>query len=156
MTVWLVQKAVMNNMKDAGLKKGQDAVQQVSTWPAEFESRRKEIIELWNACNVPLVHRTYFYLLFKGDPSDSVYVEVELRRLSFLKGGNISKESLNASLKALYREREALSKQIHQKFSRREREELYQKWDIAIKHKAEKSTVSTPYLDIYKRLEPCK
>ncbi|XP_031287248.1 kinesin-like protein KIN-7E isoform X2 [Pistacia vera] len=128
-------KAVMNNMKDAGLKKGQDAVQQVSTWPAEFESRRKEIIELWNACNVPLVHRTYFYLLFKGDPSDSVYMEVELRRLSFLKGGNISKESLNASLKALYREREALSKQIHQKFSRREREELYQKWDIALNTK---------------------
>lgn len=51
----------------------------------EFEKQRQEIIELWNACNVPLVHRTYFFLLFKGDPTDSVYMEVELRRLSYLK-----------------------------------------------------------------------
>ncbi|KAM1062708.1 hypothetical protein ACFX11_027306 [Malus domestica] len=35
--------------------------------------------------NVSLVHRTYFFLLFKGDPSDSIYMEVEVRRLSFLK-----------------------------------------------------------------------
>lgn len=79
----------MNNIKDAGLN-------QVSSWSVEFESRREEIIELWDACKVPLVHRTCFYLLFKGDPSDSVYMEVELRRLTFLKGGNISKENLNA------------------------------------------------------------
>lgn len=79
----------MNNIKDAGLN-------QVSSWSVEFESRRKEIIELWDACKVPLVHRTCFYLLFKGDPSDSVYMEVELRRLSFLKSGSVSKESLNA------------------------------------------------------------
>ncbi|XP_044511654.1 kinesin-like protein KIN-7F isoform X2 [Mangifera indica] len=127
--------AMMNNIEDSVMKKEEDAALQVPTWPAEFDNRRKEIIELWNACNVPLVHRTYFYLLFKGDPSDSVYMEVELRRLTFLKGGNISKENLNASLKAIYREREALSKQIHKKFSKKEREELYQKWDIDLNTK---------------------
>lgn len=56
-----------------------------SNWPLEFERLQREIIELWDACNVPLVHRTYFFLLFNGDPSDSVYLEVELRRLSYLK-----------------------------------------------------------------------
>lgn len=64
----------------------QDSLQQSpSNWTLEFESKRRDIIELWDACNVPLIRRTYFFLLFQGDPSDSVYVEVEIRRLSFLK-----------------------------------------------------------------------
>ncbi|KAK2998404.1 hypothetical protein RJ639_024149, partial [Escallonia herrerae] len=67
------------------LEKEDGSTQQPSTWPLEFERQRREIIELWEACNIPLVHRTYFFLLFNGDPSDSVYMEVELRRLSFLK-----------------------------------------------------------------------
>lgn len=54
-------------------------------WFTEFERQKRDIVELWNTCNIPLVHRTYFFLLFKGDPSDAVYMEVELRRLSFLK-----------------------------------------------------------------------
>lgn len=54
-------------------------------WPLEFKRLQREIIELWHACNVSLVHRTYFFLLFKGDPKDSIYMEVEQRRLSFLK-----------------------------------------------------------------------
>ena len=57
-------------------------------WKVQFERRKREIIELWDACHIPLVHRSYFYLLFKGDPSDAVYMEVEHRRLSFLKTGN--------------------------------------------------------------------
>jgi hypothetical protein len=73
------------------------ALQPGSNWPFDFERKRREIIELWDACNVPLVHRTYFFLLFKGEPSDAVYMEVELRRLSFLKvtfsrGSSIMKE----------------------------------------------------------------
>lgn len=42
---------------------------------------------------------------------------------------------LRDSLKGLYRERETLSKQVHQKFSRKEREELYKKWGIALNTK---------------------
>lgn len=70
-----------DNVKDAGL----DALQPGFDWPIEFERKRRVIIELWDACNVPLIHRTYFFLLFKGESSDSVYMEVEYRRLSFLK-----------------------------------------------------------------------
>lgn len=51
----------------------------------EFERQRQEILELWQICNVSLVHRTYFYLLFKGDQADSIYIGVELRRLLFMK-----------------------------------------------------------------------
>ena len=54
-------------------------------WPLEFEMQQRAILELWQACNVSLVHRTYFFLLFKGDPTDSIYMEVELRRLTFIK-----------------------------------------------------------------------
>lgn len=61
------------------------ALQPGSNYFAEFERQRREIVELWDECNVPLVHRTYFFLFFEGDPSDAVYMEVELRRLSFLK-----------------------------------------------------------------------
>lgn len=55
-----------------------------SDWSVEFERQRKEIIKLWDLCHMPLVHRTYFFLLFQGDQADSVYMEVEFRRLSFL------------------------------------------------------------------------
>ncbi|RRT52203.1 hypothetical protein B296_00029306 [Ensete ventricosum] len=56
-----------------------------SRWPLEFEGKQREIIQLWHACDVPLVHRTCFFLLFDGDPADSFYMEVECRRLSFLR-----------------------------------------------------------------------
>lgn len=52
--------------------------------PYNFERQQRDIIELWDACNVPLVHRSYFFLLIKGELSDSVYFDVELRRLSYL------------------------------------------------------------------------
>ena len=74
-----------------------------SNWPFEFEIRRREIIKLWDACNVPLEHRTYFFLLFKGEPSDAVYLEVEQRRLVFLReqftnANNKKKDSKTLSL----------------------------------------------------------
>ena len=56
-----------------------------SEWILEFQDQQREIIELWDACNVPLAHRSYFFILFKGDPSDAVYMEVELRRLFFIR-----------------------------------------------------------------------
>lgn len=54
-------------------------------WSLQFERLQKAIVELWQICNVSLVHRTYFFLLFNGEPTDSIYLEVELRRLTFLK-----------------------------------------------------------------------
>ncbi|CAN6914392.1 unnamed protein product [Brassica oleracea] len=96
---------------------------------AEFERQQSQIIPKgggWVGCNVPLVHRTYFFLLFKGDPSDFVHMEVELRRLSFLKD---SPEMVRKqSAKTLGREREWLAKQIPKKFGGKDREEVYKKW----------------------------
>ncbi|XP_031380257.1 kinesin-like protein KIN-7F [Punica granatum] len=103
-----------------------------SDWGMEFKVRRGKIVELWQACNVPLLHRTYFYLLFKGDPSDAVYLEVELRRLSFLKGSSHEQAS---SKKALNKEREMLGKRILKKFRKRERESLYKTWNIGLNTK---------------------
>lgn len=71
------------NVKDVGLDPMLDTTP--ATWNIEFGIKQKAILELWQSCNVSLVHRTYFFLLFKGDPTDSIYMEVEMRRLSFLK-----------------------------------------------------------------------
>ncbi|KAL5557934.1 hypothetical protein UlMin_034145 [Ulmus minor] len=132
------------NSEEAGLETLQSALPHISSWPFEFERRRREIVELWHACSVPLIHRTYFFLLFKGEPSDSVYLEVELRRLSFLKetfslASNTSRDGQiptpASSMKILNREREMLSKQMHKKYNNKERERLYQKWGIRLNTK---------------------
>uniref|UniRef100_A0A2N9HVB8 N-acyl-aliphatic-L-amino acid amidohydrolase n=1 Tax=Fagus sylvatica TaxID=28930 RepID=A0A2N9HVB8_FAGSY len=67
--------ASIKNVKDVGLDPMQDDPGSPSKWPSEFKRLQKEIIGLWNACNISLVHRTYFFLLFKGDPADSIYME---------------------------------------------------------------------------------
>ncbi|GFY89895.1 ATP binding microtubule motor family protein [Actinidia rufa] len=99
------------NVKDVGLDPMQDTPETPASWPLEFERRQKAIIELWQSCNISLVHRTYFFLLFKGDSMDSIYMEVELRRLSFLK--------------------EAFSRGNHA-VEAEERNRLYQKWNIGL------------------------
>ncbi|XP_023545785.1 kinesin-like protein KIN-7G [Cucurbita pepo subsp. pepo] len=114
-----------------------------SEWILEFQDQQREIIELWDACNVPLAHRSYFFILFKGDPSDAVYMEVELRRLFFIReaisrstdasGRNAITQA--SSLKALNREREMLARRIKKKFTVKERDELYEKWGIDLKTK---------------------
>ncbi|XP_074273374.1 kinesin-like protein KIN-7J [Silene latifolia] len=120
------------------------SLQSPLSWSEEFENTRFRIIELWHACHIPLVHRTYFYLLFKGDPSDKLYLEVELRRLSFIKNrfdqgqkivmdGQISTPS--SSMKALNQEREMLMKQMYKMIPLQERESLFEKWGIAINSK---------------------
>ncbi|KAG5018241.1 Kinesin-related protein 4 [Glycine soja] len=112
--------------------------------PYNFERQQRDTIQLWDACNIPLVHRSYFFLLIKGELADSVYFDVELRRLSFLKdtffsatniAGHGSDVTPNSSLMSLNRERKMLSKQVHKKFSMKEREELYVKWGIDLKSK---------------------
>jgi len=71
-------------MRDCMSEGAPSTMQSPLNWGEEFEIQRFKIIELWHECHVPLVHRTYFFLLFKGDPSDKLYIEVELRRLSFI------------------------------------------------------------------------
>ncbi|GAV70969.1 Kinesin domain-containing protein/DUF3490 domain-containing protein [Cephalotus follicularis] len=112
-------------------------------WHLMFEHQRKQIIMLWHLCHVSIVHRTQFYLLFKGDPADQIYMEVELRRLTWLEQhlaelGNASPAllsddpagSVSSSIKALKQEREYLAKRVNWKLTAEEREMLYTKWDI--------------------------
>ncbi len=58
--------------------------QSPACWKTRFEQQRAHILELWDICNVSIVHRTQFFLLFKGDLADAIYMEVELRRLTWL------------------------------------------------------------------------
>ncbi|KAH9626550.1 hypothetical protein KSS87_005530 [Heliosperma pusillum] len=113
-------------------------------WTEEFETTRSRIIQLWHGCDIPLVHRTYFYLLFKGDPSDKLYLEVELRRLSFIKNRFDQGQKIvidgqictpTASTRALNQEREMLMKQIYKKIPAGERATLFAKWGIAMNSK---------------------
>ncbi|XVF45379.1 hypothetical protein PTKIN_Ptkin02bG0201300 [Pterospermum kingtungense] len=130
--------------KDVGLDPVHEASGTPLGWPLQFERLQRAILELWQACNVSLVHRTYFFLLFKGDPTDSIYMEVELRRLTFLKEtfsqGNEAVEdgrtlTLASSVKALRRERQTLSKLLRKRFTEEERLTLYQKWGIELNSK---------------------
>ncbi|KAK7360160.1 hypothetical protein VNO77_02140 [Canavalia gladiata] len=125
--------------KDVGLDPLHSDEEKQLAWSSEFKRLQREIIELWHVCNVSVVHRTYFFLLFKGDPSDSIYMEVELRRLSYLKQtydqGNQTVEdgrtlAPESSLRYLRKERQMLSRQMHRKLSKSERDNLYLKWGV--------------------------
>ncbi|KAH9619749.1 hypothetical protein KSS87_012385 [Heliosperma pusillum] len=122
----------------------QDPVDQSpSSWMIIFEEQRKQIVMLWHLCHVSLIHRSQFYLLFKGDPADQIYIEVEFRRLTWLEQhlsdlGNASPALLSdepasyvaSSIKALKQEREFLAKRVSSKLAAEEREMLYRKWEI--------------------------
>ncbi|XWS54997.1 hypothetical protein CRYUN_Cryun10bG0137000 [Craigia yunnanensis] len=132
------------SMKDVGLDPMHEASGTHLDWPLEFERHQRAILELWQACNVSLVHRTYFFLLFKGDSNDSIYMEVELRRLTFIKEifsqGNQAVEdgrtlTLASSVRALRRETQTLSKLMRKRFTEQERQKLYQKWGIELNSK---------------------
>ncbi|PIA57185.1 hypothetical protein AQUCO_00600133v1 [Aquilegia coerulea] len=130
--------------RDVGLDPMLDTPESPLSWTMKFQRQRTEIIELWHICNVSLVHRTYFFLLFNGEPTDNIYMEVELRRLSFLKDAFIqglpdtaAVEDGHAvtpasSIKALRRERVMLSRRMQRRLSVKERENLYQKWGIGL------------------------
>ncbi|XP_022970405.1 kinesin-like protein KIN-7F isoform X3 [Cucurbita maxima] len=133
----------LRNTKGARGETRQDALFS-SDWSQEFQRLQRTIIELWQTCNVSIVHRTYFFMLFKGDPADSIYMEVELRRLSFLKQtfyyGNEAIEdgrklTFVSSVRNLRRERKTLSKLMQKRLSEEERTRLFQTWGIALKSK---------------------
>ncbi|CAA7047094.1 unnamed protein product [Microthlaspi erraticum] len=112
-------------------------------WVLSFEEQRKQIIMLWHLCHISIIHRTQFYMLFKGDPADQIYMEVELRRLTWLEQhlaelGNASAALLGdepasyvaSSVRALKQERECLAKRVNTKLGAEEREMLYTKWEV--------------------------
>ncbi|KAJ9540936.1 hypothetical protein OSB04_027442 [Centaurea solstitialis] len=131
------------SVKNIGLDPIEDGTRATS-WALEFKRQQKELVQLWHECNVSLVHRTYFILLIHGDPGDAIYMEVERRRLAFVKdmfsrvnlavdqGQTITRASTK---KALRREREMLTKQMSKKLSEEERESLFLRWDIGLNTK---------------------
>ncbi|XP_020584535.1 LOW QUALITY PROTEIN: kinesin-like protein KIN-7F [Phalaenopsis equestris] len=141
---------VSGTMKSVGLDTIPDPMDSPSHWPQDFEKKQQEIIKLWNECNVSLIHRTYFFLLFKGDPADSIYMEVELRRLSFLKrtfslrnsgripGDNGRYVTLESSMRTVQRERDMLCRQMLKRLATEERLSLYVKWGISLNSKQRK------------------
>ncbi|KZV35718.1 hypothetical protein F511_36765 [Dorcoceras hygrometricum] len=139
-----VNKALKKSVKEVGSDPTQDDIRRLSSWPMEFKRLQREILELWQACNVSLVHRSYFFMLFQGDPSDSIYLEVEMRRMKFLNDKfslgektivNGQRLTLASSEKALRQERRMLSKQMSKKLSQHERESLFRKWGIGLSTK---------------------
>ncbi|KAJ4831196.1 Kinesin-like protein nack2 [Turnera subulata] len=120
-----------------------DKLESPMPWDLLFEDQRRQIIMLWHLCHVSIIHRTQFYLLFRGDPSDQIYMEVELRRLTWLEQhlaelGNASPallgddpaSSVSSSIKALKQERDYLAKRVNSKLTPEEREMLYTKWEV--------------------------
>ncbi|XP_047972492.1 kinesin-like protein NACK1 [Salvia hispanica] len=115
-------------------------------WHLVFREQQQQIIELWDICHVSIIHRTQFYLLFKGDPADQIYMEVELRRLTWLQqhltemgnaspapqAGNEAVVSLSSSIRALKREREFLARRMNTRMTAEEREALFIKWDVPL------------------------
>ncbi|XP_076945696.1 kinesin-like protein NACK1 [Bidens hawaiensis] len=117
-------------------------------WHIKFREQRQTIIELWDSCFVSIIHRTQFYMLFKGDPADEIYLEVELRRLNWLqehlaehgnatpgRGVDEPTISIASSLRSLKREREFLAKRLTTRLTTEERELLYMKWDVPLEGK---------------------
>ncbi|KAH6789406.1 ATP binding microtubule motor family protein [Perilla frutescens var. frutescens] len=120
------------------------AMDPMPDWPMKFEKLQKLIIELWHACNISLVHRTYFILLIKDDFTDSIYMEVEHRRLSFLRdtlstGNSVVQDghtlTMATSKKALQRERETLSRLMNRRYTVDERNRVYEEWGIGLDSK---------------------
>ncbi|KAK9278130.1 hypothetical protein L1049_027689 [Liquidambar formosana] len=137
------------NLEDDNISEPEEP--QVS-WDVTFREQRQQIIELWDLCYVSIIHRTQFYLLFKGDQADQIYMEVELRRLTWLQQhlatelGNASPAhvgdeptiSKSSSMKALKREREFLAKRLTTRLTAEERDALYMKWEVPLDGKQRK------------------
>ncbi|KAK3213324.1 hypothetical protein Dsin_018030 [Dipteronia sinensis] len=139
----LVCQVLNLEANDAATEETDMVDQSPMPWPLIFEEQRKQIIMLWHLCHASIVHRTQFYLLFKGDATDQIYMEVELRRLTWLEQqfaevGNASPAllgddpagSVSSSIKALKQEREYLAKRVSLKLTAEEREMLYMTWEI--------------------------
>ncbi|KAK4430656.1 Kinesin-like protein KIN-7F [Sesamum alatum] len=139
-----VNESTEKDVKDIGLNPIEYEYKGLTSWPVEFKRLRREIIKLWHACDISLAHRTYFFLLFQGDPSDAIYLEIEMRRMKFLKDKfsrgekatvNGKRLTLSSSAKSLRRERRMLTEQMSKKFSEQERDYLFLEWGIGLNTK---------------------
>ncbi|XP_078445883.1 ATP binding microtubule motor family protein [Wolffia australiana] len=136
---------------------GVEMVCSPEAWSSVFKEQRRQILRLWDVCHVSIVHRTQFYQLFRGDPDDQIYMEVELRRLTwlrhhFLEACNRSPAptgdepqnlaSLASSARALRQERELLAKRMITRMTAEERAGMYQRWAVAMDSKQRRMQVA--------------
>ncbi|CAN8304853.1 unnamed protein product [Cochlearia groenlandica] len=83
-------ESITDNVYEDGVKNNEentieeDEEQSKVMWHITFIEERHQIIELWHVCQVSIIHRTQFYRLFKGEQADQIYMEIELRRLTWL------------------------------------------------------------------------
>ncbi|KAM0823383.1 hypothetical protein ACQ4PT_070898 [Festuca glaucescens] len=121
------------------------------SWDILFKEQMHHIIQLWDLCHVSIIHRTQFYLLFRGDLTDQIYIEVEVRRLTWLQQhfaeigdaspavlGDDPNFSLASSMKALRNEREFLARRMGSRLTEEERERLFIKWRVPLEVKQRK------------------
>ncbi|KAL6884532.1 hypothetical protein ACP4OV_010468 [Aristida adscensionis] len=118
------------------------------SWDRLFKEQMQHIIQLWDLCHVSIIHRTQFYLLFRGDRADQIYIEVEVRRLTWLQQhfaevGDASPAagdeiSLASSIRALRNEREFLARRMGSRLTEEERERLFIKWQVPLDAKQRK------------------
>ncbi|XP_062200500.1 kinesin-like protein KIN-7A isoform X1 [Phragmites australis] len=120
------------------------------SWDRLFKEQMQHIIQLWDLCHVSIIHRTQFYLLFRGDRADRIYIEVEVRRLAWLQqhfaevgdaspaAGDDPAISLTSSIKVLRNEREFLARRMGSRLTDEERECLFIKWQVPLDAKQRK------------------
>ncbi|XP_024310635.1 LOW QUALITY PROTEIN: kinesin-like protein KIN-7J [Brachypodium distachyon] len=134
------------NQVQVGIDLSPSIMESPSQRPFDFRKKQREIIELWHECHVSIVHRTYFFLLFNGDQTDHIYMEVEHRRLSFIKHSFIADGEPNAtvatSLKRLRHERDMVYRQMVRRLNLAERESLFSKWGINLSSKQRRLQLS--------------
>ena len=83
-----LEKGANNGLHSADV----ELVLSPQSWKSDFHTKLKQIFELWDVCNISIMYRSHFYLLFRGDPSDAIYVEVELKRLIWLRSHTAKRE----------------------------------------------------------------
>ena len=120
----------------------------IGEWALRFDRDMDAIVQLWDRCHVSLSHRTLFYLLIDGDPEDSMYLDVEQRRLAWLweqseeerRRGEV--QVLKTRQKQLRRERQLIAKRMGAELSMEEREDLFGEWGIATSSKRRKQQLA--------------
>lgn len=120
----------------------------IGEWALRFDRDIRAIVQLWDRCHVSLSHRTLFYLLIDGDPEDSMYLDVEQRRLVWLweeseeerRRGEV--QVLQTRQKQLRRERQLIAKRMGAELSMEEREDLFGEWGIATSSKRRKQQLA--------------
>ncbi|KAJ4804275.1 ATP binding microtubule motor family protein [Rhynchospora pubera] len=140
------------NAEDSGTENISAVQSSPNSWRNTFREQMQQIFMLWHECYVSIIHRTQFYLLFRGDPADQIYIEVEVRRLMWLhqhfsEGGDASPAqicgdepsiSISSSIRELKNEREFLAKRMNSRLTEEEKERLFLKWNVPLDGKQRK------------------